>query len=404
MTKWNKMNDKFIIEDVGGYLLKNISGGMYSNKDVLREYVQNARDSYFQTSDIFEMTKIIITIEENSISILDFGKGMSETEIKQAKKIAVSSKSSKQVAGFRGIGLWAGYEICDKLILETTTKNNNYKYRLTIDFLNLRKNVEKGFHIGELLNENYQIESQEEDKNENYTRCTLENLVPKAFELLDKEFLLNVISNDLPARVNPNWSKSSDLNNILNNFPIYREIPIYLNDIDGNSDETFRYFDENDSLSDIQYEELKYNNIIFGNAWWCINEKRKELSNPGFRLKVHNITVGDVNHYIDSLVKDKQSIGWYLGEIHIDGQIIKPNTPRNDFETSEYLPDFTESLKKFYENRIDHGRFLTTINSDRILLDDTKLFIVNLNSKNGISSQEELNEAIAKNKKIEKRC
>ena len=43
---------------------------------------------------------------------------MDEDDIKAVKKIAVSPKSEIEgTTGFRGIGIWAGFQACDKLIV-----------------------------------------------------------------------------------------------------------------------------------------------------------------------------------------------------------------------------------------------------------------------------------------------
>ena len=47
MEKWKTIDDKITIEDVGGKLIDNLAKGMYKPHEVIREYVQNARDAYY---------------------------------------------------------------------------------------------------------------------------------------------------------------------------------------------------------------------------------------------------------------------------------------------------------------------------------------------------------------------
>ncbi|HEV8716420.1 MAG TPA: hypothetical protein VGX03_26810 [Candidatus Binatia bacterium] len=55
---WEAVKDEFTIERIGARLLPNIAGGIYNHEAVLREYVQNARDAYF---DLWDLVPIRIT-------------------------------------------------------------------------------------------------------------------------------------------------------------------------------------------------------------------------------------------------------------------------------------------------------------------------------------------------------
>src|SRR5262245_28848545 len=90
---WEALEDELDWDDVGGRLLANIARGMYSPQAVLREYVQNAADAYKDLATPSEDHRIVITPGTNSLSIQDFGAGMDDKGIREAKKIAVSTKS-----------------------------------------------------------------------------------------------------------------------------------------------------------------------------------------------------------------------------------------------------------------------------------------------------------------------
>ena len=44
---WQAIRDEFTIEDIGAPLLTNLAKGIYTPEAMLREYVQNAGDSYY---------------------------------------------------------------------------------------------------------------------------------------------------------------------------------------------------------------------------------------------------------------------------------------------------------------------------------------------------------------------
>src|SRR4051812_33138578 len=102
---WSKLKDEFKIDDIGGRLLANLAKGIYTHEAVLREYVQNAADAYQQLGAVDNPT-ITITVEDgNTLTVHDMGIGMDEKAIREAKRIAVSSKTDMGLTGFRGIGI-----------------------------------------------------------------------------------------------------------------------------------------------------------------------------------------------------------------------------------------------------------------------------------------------------------
>src|SRR5688500_9161259 len=126
---WDKIADEMNIEDIGASLLANLAKGIYSREGVLREYVQNACDACdeweMQSGSQSSNAVVKITIDgPDSISIQDQGIGMTLKAIKEAKKIAVSPKAGEHLTGFRGIGIWAGFQACDILEVVSTSKGD----------------------------------------------------------------------------------------------------------------------------------------------------------------------------------------------------------------------------------------------------------------------------------------
>ena len=63
---------------------------------------------------------------------------MDERDIRYAKKIAVSTKAElEEMVGFRGIGIWAGFQACERLIIDSTKQGDSRRYRLTIEFADI---------------------------------------------------------------------------------------------------------------------------------------------------------------------------------------------------------------------------------------------------------------------------
>jgi HSP90 family molecular chaperone len=156
---WNRLNDELQWNDVGGRLLANLARGIYTHEAVLREYVQNAADAYKKLDPPAEDQSIVISPEENDLCIQDVGIGMDESDIRAAKKIAVSTKDQlEEMVGFRGIGIWAGFQACERLVVDSTKLGDSRRYRLTIEFEDIFKHVDDNINIKELVDPRYRIE------------------------------------------------------------------------------------------------------------------------------------------------------------------------------------------------------------------------------------------------------
>src|SRR5947207_3091756 len=131
---WIDIEDQFTIDDIGARLLANLARGIYNHEAVLREYVQNACDALRALPNTPSHAAIKISInDDDSITVHDDGIGMDEKAIKESKKIAVSPKAGKKdMTGFRGIGIWAGFQACKRLEIVTTQLGTPYRYKLEL--------------------------------------------------------------------------------------------------------------------------------------------------------------------------------------------------------------------------------------------------------------------------------
>ena len=104
---WSKLKDEFKIDDIGGRLLANLAKGIYTHEAVLREYVQNAADAYQQLGDVDDPIITITVEDDDTLTVHDKGIGMDEQAIREAKRIAVSSKADLGLTGRQAVrDLW----------------------------------------------------------------------------------------------------------------------------------------------------------------------------------------------------------------------------------------------------------------------------------------------------------
>ena len=105
----------FSKEDIGGEILPILTTGLYRDTlDALREYIQNAVDA---EADLIELL-----VDPDVVSIRDNGSGMNAAQARNAIRFGVSDKSPLRNVGFRGIGIYSGFNVCDSL--EVFTKSS----------------------------------------------------------------------------------------------------------------------------------------------------------------------------------------------------------------------------------------------------------------------------------------
>lgn len=332
---WNQLADELVWDDVGGRLLANLALGIYSHEAVLREYVQNAADAYKALDFPADDQSIVISPDGNDLCIQDSGVGMDERDIRYAKKIAVSTKAElEEMVGFRGIGIWAGFQACERLIIDSTKQGDPRRYRLTIEFADILKHVDDNINIKELVDSRYQLEYTDAERDEHYTRVTLKNVHDEYKKLLDEKELTRIVSQVLPSRIDQDFQYYQELQRILEKWPLYHEFPIKIRTGSGLK-EVFRSFPGQQQLEPPQEKIIESDEgIELGRVWYCRTKTTsRELKETfpairGFRMRVRNFAVGRINIYddpqgytygiqINLTLRTTARLNWFCGEMHV---------------------------------------------------------------------------------------
>ena len=109
-----KSKIKFGKEDIGGDILPILTTGLYRDVlDTLREYIQNSIDA--------RPKRIELVIDPDTIMVSDNGQGMSAEEARNAIKLGISAKNPAANVGFRGIGVYSAFNLCNTLNIFTRT-------------------------------------------------------------------------------------------------------------------------------------------------------------------------------------------------------------------------------------------------------------------------------------------
>lgn len=374
---WTQLNDEFTIDDIGARLLANLARGMYTHEGVLREYVQNACDSYQALDTLPEHPTINVRVVDNfTISIQDNGIGMDEAAIKACKKIAVSPKSELDgnMTGFRGIGIWAGFQACDRLEIETTKEGDGSRYRLAIDFAEILEHVHEDINIKELLDDRFRIEADGAPETDHYTNVKLIGLQGEYLKLTDVDELKRIISQNLPCKIDPQFKHATALSQYLHEIEGYQEFPIL---VEGG--EVFQQFPAN--LKAPRFETLKTNDEEYARCWYCsadrsIPAQDFQYQYRSFRIRIRNFAVGPVGIYDDEdgsafgivnklKLSSRAHLNWHTGAVHITNPDVVPDTPRTALELDALARRAIVAIRGFYEDRITDSRALSQFNTKK---------------------------------------
>lgn len=372
---WSTVPDAFTINDIGARLLENLARGIYNHEAVLREYVQNACDAYAAFGGPADQEVIRIAIEDDeTLAIQDNGVGMNLADVKVCKKIAVSPKSeTNDMTGFRGIGIWAGFQACNQLELTTTKAGDKHRYRLQIDFANILDHVNEDINIKELLDGRFRIEADEAPKEEHYTRVRLIGLQGDYQHLTKRPELERIVSQTLPCKVDPQFIHAEQIKKFYEGLEGYQEYSIL---VEGG--EVFKHFPA--EVEPPQFFSIGHEGE-YGKAWYCTSSKRRSLPEPtprdfkyrSFRLRIRNFAVGREGIYDDENasgfgilnmvnLRSAAHLNWHVGEVHITNPDIRPDTPRGALELDTLGRKAIVAIRGFYDDRITESRALSDFN------------------------------------------
>lgn len=365
-----KMSLNVTKHDIGAEIVSILTKGMYPDpRDALREYVQNGVDAGAKNIDI--------KIRVNSVVVEDDGHGMDEKTLRNAVRLGISDKNPQIDVGFRGIGIYSAFHLCDQLhIYSKSTKKEEVSGLLIFNFKLMRDVIDqqreeraKGKITGEqlvdlqsLLQKHTELKAlRPEEFNKFGTRVEMIGLESNFFKSLSKfEDIAEYLRQVVPLHFNPDkfkWakiiedkifelSKKHDIEfNLINltlqvNTQIEKLYRPY-------TDEIFKESDNGEPLEPL-FKEVKSGGEFFGVAWGSLNSARKKISDKklrGFLITKQGFAIGDRSHIVKYFSRNTY-FDRYIGEIIVLNQNLLPNAARTDFETSPLRSLFYEALSE----------------------------------------------------------
>ncbi len=341
-------------DDIGAELVAILSKGLYTDPfDCIREYVQNGVDG--------DATSVRIKITANSIVVSDDGVGMDFATLVRSRQFGLSLKSIVEDVGFRGIGIYSGFDLCERLIITSKQAGTAEQNILTFDFAGMRKAL-RGSRPGigteprpsliELLSgfTYFRRDTSVGPIDGSYTIVDLQNMSAEHIDTLsDRERMRRYLLNTVPIDWVPSFEHRDAINTALRGeMHGYNPIKVILEAPDGLPPTVI----EREPVSGLYpptFETLKDergNKIAL--VWSGLNTRRSRLFEKdesefnapwredyeGFVFKIKGFTIGSRTR-LQSMFKQPPLYRWYTGEIYVLDPDVVPNAGRDWFETSD---------------------------------------------------------------------
>ena len=342
-------------EGVGGELLDILSRGLYSDaRDAIREYAQNGVDAGAST--------IRITVSGPRVVIRDDGSGMDKETLQKSRRFGISDKTAADHVGFRGIGVYSAFGMCESLTITTRQVGMETLESIRFNFGDMRRILERDRTSGkraaialtELLFEHVQFTSEvytgdrdRDDERGHFTVVTLEGVMPEYRSQLSDFFsLASYLLSTLPVAF-PEEAYGLTVNKLLRKHVGLNPVKVFLR-IGNEPEEEVRPTIVNEVEEDTHYEWVtnsKGEHTAF--VWYVLSDSTSRITSPagldegsgpsGFLLKLKGFTLGNRlllrQHWPPA--GGRTLYHHYSGEVHlVEKANVYPNAARNDLESS----------------------------------------------------------------------
>ncbi|MDY0236754.1 MAG: ATP-binding protein [Gudongella sp.] len=364
-------------EDIGSSIMETITAGLYANNlNCLREYVQNSIDGGASRIDVGVHNR------GRTITLSDDGYGMDENGLRYALKVAFSSKDDDSV-GWRGIGIWSGVAVCERVVI-VTKKKSGPKYKVSIDSKPLvdpdgRQNKTAADVLNESVNGLEELDAEDED-GKSYTMVTLSNIHSSLAKIFSKNSISEYLSRTVPLKFHKDFKPGEAIISKLKEYGI----PAPSTSVYVEGEEVFKDPVSSENVFETSsFKEFRKgendNRDILAVGWFVNTNSNNKLKNPSVTYRKKGFRVGETSLvYFNSSVKFR---GWQHGEIHVLDKAITENASRDGFSAAvpetdilfnkvgEFMVDGLEALSHYTSESLA----TSCLNKARKALDNNKL-------------------------------
>jgi len=368
--------------DIGAEIISILTRGMYPDpRDALREYVQNGVDAGAKNIDI--------KIRSNSITVVDDGEGMDDAVMRDAVRVGISDKNPHADVGFRGIGIYSAFHLCDELRIYSRTNGGDPPQVLVFGFKSMRDLLERQqlerasgriaarelVDLQAILQNNIQLKPLKSDEfTQQGTRVEMSGLAPSFFQSLSKfDEVADYLRQVVPLYFDSErfkWAKHIEkkIRDTCSEHGAQFSLVSLTLQVNKKTEKLFRPY-RDDLFAETPgrpiFREVKSKDDFFGVVWGCLNPARKKIQERalrGFVLTQQGFALGGRSDMARHFGKRTTYFDRYIGEIIVVEPGLLPNAARTDFEHSAMRTSFYEALASVavgYNEKADEHQELT---------------------------------------------
>jgi molecular chaperone HtpG len=354
---------------VGKKLIEILMFSMYPDaKIIYREYIQNSRDAIKDAVEAGILSQlneghIIVNIDthQRRITITDNGTGVSVKEVEPVLlNIADSTKDGETSAGQFGIGRLVGGGYCKTLSFKTSFKGEKYASEISFDIEKAREildNDKDRRSAAEVIDTIATRELNDEEENKHYFIVTLDEVRYEYTELLNfqviSEYLKEVAPLDYQFVFKNSLIQTSVPSDYLELQKLVGHCQLTINEeTDIRKKYGLNIAGTGDKINGLEYFKIQdddYGLLAWG--WYALTEFSQAIpdsdNNRGFRLRKHNILIGDKN-YLNQFHKEPRGNKYFYGEVHAVHAKLKPNSARDGLAPTPEAMRLQELLKDYF--------------------------------------------------------
>ncbi len=382
---------KFSKKDIGGEILPILTTGLYRNKlDALREYIQNSIDA--------KCKQIELVIDPDTIMVDDDGLGMSFEEAKTAIKLGISEKNPKEDVGFRGIGIYSAYNLCDCIDIYTRSESDTNCNLIHIDFRSARielakdqerkkHNIPTNVYLENLLENIVYVDVDKENTlTRSGTRAIMSDLLDEVYDELNNwDEVVGYLRDVVPLPFREDFKYASVIKEKFKEAD-YKIVPVTLQIGNIRKEITRPYYNEmfeHGGKHPPAFFEISDGGKHYGFAWVCVNDARRVLKNTtlrGLLIKKFGFSISDRN-YLEPYFARPVFHRRITGEVIIQNEELMPNAARSDLEHNSTRQAFIRALPKFIRELSDWANRIQEEDKAREVLADILIVLRVINKE-----------------------
>ncbi len=341
-------------------ILNSLTEGLYNRVDfALREYLQNGYDAIKKARSLGlpepeggYHVQVKLTKDGRNITVSDNGVGMDRALLEDYTSIGGGTKVGTTYAGHKGIGKLSGLRFFEHFVVRTKTQGSTSAHELTwrsgamLEALLSDPVRAKTVPYTDFITDYVQVrEIFDQDPDLHYTQVQLCGVLDDFRTQVSKQKLVPFIRSDCPVPFFASgFQHASEIDNFLGED--HQPILTFFNE-----DVVYRAHRDSHELVAPVFVTVKYSNEVRAKVWFSWNRTTSGVTPQhelrGIRFRCKGICVGDEHLFANECMPPGRSqlASWFVGEVVVLDEAIKPSTARDSFQSGSSLIKFQNELR-----------------------------------------------------------